>query len=568
MNESPDITDHQARVLIVDDIWDNIEVLETMLVHEGFLLLTAASGEEALAMVAQQPPDLILLDVMMPGMDGYQVARAIKGNLATKNIPIIMVTALHDHHAKMLGLSAGAEDFLSKPIDRAELCVRVRNLLRLKAYGEYYDRYSHVLESQVASRTADLVERTTALEQQAAVVAGQAALLEINRNDEMRFKDEFLSHVSHELRSPLTAIKQFTTILLGGLAGELNKEQREFLQIILKNIRQLQSMIDDLLEVTRLETGKLTVEPESVSVSDTVADALESLQVTAGARGVTVSCDVPRGLPSVHADRTRFRQILINLVENAIKFSSDGGAVRIQARLLQQDPRFLLLEVSDTGCGISPEIAEAIFQRLYQVSERTQGSRKGLGLGLYICRELVTRQGGQIWAAPQPEQGSLFSFTLPVFSLNDLMAPLLKNDKWPADSVALVMVETRRQDGRPSRESQEEWSREAHTLVQRCLLPDLDVLLPKISSGAEGERFFVAAFADDKGASVLAKRIREQFERLPHLKQAGLTLSVSYRMLAPAPPDPGASTENIVIRMATHLEASIRSNNHLGGYLS
>ena len=109
-------------------------------------------------MVAQQPPDLILLDVMMPGMDGYQVAGKIKGNLATKNIPVIMVTALDDRNARMLGLSAGAEDFLTKPVDRAELCVRVRNLLRLKAYGDYHDKYSQMLEGEVGSRTADLVE--------------------------------------------------------------------------------------------------------------------------------------------------------------------------------------------------------------------------------------------------------------------------------------------------------------------------------------------------------------------------------------------------------------------------
>ena len=109
-------------------------------------------------MVAQQPPDLILLDIMMPGMDGYQVAGKIKGNLATKNIPVIMVTALDDRNARMLGLSAGAEDFLTKPVDRAELCVRVRNLLRLKAYGDYHDKYSQMLEGEVGSRTADLVE--------------------------------------------------------------------------------------------------------------------------------------------------------------------------------------------------------------------------------------------------------------------------------------------------------------------------------------------------------------------------------------------------------------------------
>ena len=133
MNAIPDIPACPARILIVDDERPNRELLEIMLTPEGFLLLTAASGEEALAIVAQQAPDLILLDVMMPRMDGYQVAARIKGDAATKNIPVIMVTGLDDHNARMLVLGAGAEDFLAKPVDRAELCVRVKNLLRLKA---------------------------------------------------------------------------------------------------------------------------------------------------------------------------------------------------------------------------------------------------------------------------------------------------------------------------------------------------------------------------------------------------------------------------------------------------
>ena len=158
MNPSPDIADHPARILIVDDKSTNRQLLEVMLRPEGFVLLSAASGEEALAIVAQQPPDLILLDIMMPGMDGYQVAGTIKGNRATRNIPIIIITALDDRRARMIGLGAGAEDFLTKPVDRAELCVRVRNLLRLKAYGDYHDKYSQKLEGEVGSRTADLVE--------------------------------------------------------------------------------------------------------------------------------------------------------------------------------------------------------------------------------------------------------------------------------------------------------------------------------------------------------------------------------------------------------------------------
>jgi PAS domain S-box-containing protein len=269
--------------------------------------------------------------------------------------------------------------------------------------------------------------------------------LEQSRNDQLRFKDEFLSHVSHELRSPLTAIKQFTMILLGGLAGELNKEQREYEEIVLKNIQQLQAMIDDLLEVTRLETGKLSVEPERVSVSDAVTDTFNTHQVSARAKGVTLSCDLPPDLSPAYADQTRLRQILIILVDNAIKFTSSGDDIRIRARAMPDDPRLLLLEVSDTGRGINPEMTEKIFERLYQVSEPTEASRKGLGLGLYICKELVTRLGGQIWVKHQPPKGCTFSFTLPVFSLDTLTAPLLEDDKWPVDSAALVMPQSKPQ---------------------------------------------------------------------------------------------------------------------------
>jgi two-component system cell cycle sensor histidine kinase/response regulator CckA len=147
-----------ARLLIVDDERHNRQLLEVMLAPEGFVLSTAAGGEEALAMVAADRPDLILLDIMMPGMDGYQVVTRVKANASTKNIPVIMVTDLDDRSARMQGLTAGAEDFLTKPVDRAELCVRVRNLLRLKAYGDYHDKYSQMLEGEVGSRTADLVD--------------------------------------------------------------------------------------------------------------------------------------------------------------------------------------------------------------------------------------------------------------------------------------------------------------------------------------------------------------------------------------------------------------------------
>jgi PAS domain S-box-containing protein len=177
MNSNPVVADHRARILVVDDERHNRRLLEVMLEPEGFLVRSAASGEEALAMIAQEPPDLVLLDVMMPRMDGYQVASTIKGDVATKNIPVIMVTSLDGQDARMLGLEAGVEEFLTKPVDRAELCARVKNLSHLKAYAE--DKFGHMLAGEVESRTAELVTRTTTLETEAIVLTEQAALLDL-----------------------------------------------------------------------------------------------------------------------------------------------------------------------------------------------------------------------------------------------------------------------------------------------------------------------------------------------------------------------------------------------------
>ncbi len=165
MSRPPDLADKSARILIVDDEPANRDLLEAMLTGEGYQVVAASSGEGALAIVADQPPDLILLDIMMPGMDGYQVTASIKSSPVTRNIPIIVITVLDDRDSRVFGLRAGAEDFLTKPVDRGELCMRVRNLLRLKAYGDYYGKYSEMLEDEVISRTADLLERTKTLEQ-------------------------------------------------------------------------------------------------------------------------------------------------------------------------------------------------------------------------------------------------------------------------------------------------------------------------------------------------------------------------------------------------------------------
>jgi len=656
-----------ARLLIVDDERCNRQLLEVMLAPEGFLLQSAAGGEEALALIALEPPDLILLDVMMPGMNGFEVAAKIKADAATKSVPIIMVTSLLDREARLQGLRAGAEEFLIRPVDRAELCVRVNNLLRLKAYGDSLDRYSRLLEADITVRKQAEADRRLLTERLslatavanigvwerdlasdtltwdatmchiygcAPVVAmpyagwtamvlpedlpaveavlrdaiadgGQASaefrivlpdgairsvmaagrvLLDDRgqpcrmigvgvdvterrreerasdqaRKDQLRFKDEFLSHISHELRSPLTAIKQFTSILESGLAGELTGEQRDYQRIVLNNVQQLQSMIDDLVEVTRMETGKLTVAPECSAVADSVADALHTLQETARAKEVTLVCELTPDLPPAYVDPVRLRQILIILIDNAIKFTPAGGVATVRACVDEADRRLLRIEVSDTGPGIGPGIAERIFERLYQSSEHLQASRKGLGLGLYIAHELVTRQGGTIRVDPREPHGCVFAFTLPVWSLDDLIAPLYNAGRWPSDSVALIVVEVRTPGAPPSPDARREWFRDLRALLERCVLADLDVILSQMSAGPHVERIFLAAFADERGAEVIANRIREQCGRLPHW-QAGRALAVSYNMLPPCPAEVLAGGDDGVWRMARRLEAAIRT---------
>jgi signal transduction histidine kinase len=507
------------QVLLVEDNAEDALLLREMFRKErpgSFELTHVLRMSEAMKHLVDGTVDIALLDLGLP--DGHGLDTLRRAHAVAPLVPLIVLTGLDDEALAAQAIMEGAQDYLIKG--------QIQNRALPRALRYAIERHRMQIE-------ADLI-----------------------RKQQLEFKDEFLSHVSHELRSPLTATYQFATILADGLDGELSLEQRDHVQIIVRNVRQLRVMIDDLLEVTRVQTGKLTIELQAASVSDAIAYAVNTLHGIAAAKGITLSTDTPPRLSSVYADPARVQQILIILLDNAIKFTPANGVVKIQARVLEKNPSFLLVEVSDSGCGISQEATERIFERLYQVVDSTQGSRKGLGLGLYICKELVTRQGGQIWVKSQLLEGSTFSFTLPVLSIDHLIAPLLKNERWPMDSVALVIVEICSRDGWLSKETREEWSRDTRMLVQRCLLPNLDILLPKMGSGGPGELFFVVAFANEKGLGVLTKRIREQFVSLQQTKGADLTLSVSYTLLDS---NVNAAIENIVGNMATKIEDRIKT---------
>jgi hypothetical protein len=357
---------------------------------------------------------------------------------------------------------------------------------------------------------------------------------ELIRVNQLQFKDKFLSHVSHELRSPLNAIYQFVTILYDNIGGELTPEQHEYLGIVLRNVKQLQAMIDDLLEVTRVQGGQLAIELQCTSVADVIAFAVSTLQGAAQAKEITLSVELGGLLPLVCADPTRVRQILIILLDNAIKFTPLGGSVRIGATELVEDRNTLVVEITDSGCGIDPVMTERIFDRLFQASDPALAGRQGLGLGLYICKELVTRQGGRIWASGTPGKGAVLSFTLPVFSMRNLLAATLGDIGATPSPVTLVVTEMGSQTGWLSEEARAEHSHGVRDLLQRCLHADQDVLLPKMGTSGSTELFFIVAATGLAGGESLARRIQRHFDNRDPALKAGLVLSTTFHSLRAA----------------------------------
>ena len=480
------------QVLLIEDNAGDVRLLREMFSKEkpdSFELTHLLRMSAAEVHLAQGGVDIVLLDMGLP--DGHGLDTVRRAHAAAPGVPMIVLTGLDDEALAAEAMKEGAQDYLIKG--------QIENRALPRALR-------HAIERHRMQTETDLI-----------------------RSQQMQFKDEFLSHVSHELRSPLSAIRQFVTILLDRLPGELNLEQVQYLEIVLRNVKQLQSMISDLFEVTGVQAGKLRVDLQCASVSDAIVYAVNTLQEAATAKRITLSSTMGGPLPSVCADPMRIRQILIILVDNAIKFTPADGTVNIQARIFEEDSSLLVVEVSDSGRGISPDMTERVFDRLFQASGPALAGRKGLGLGLYICKDLVTRQGGQIWVQSTPGRGAVFSVTLPIFSLPKLIAPAWTREKRTETPLTLVVAEIGSQTGCLSEEARAEQFPLVRELLQRCLHSDQDVLLPRMGSAVN--LFFIVAITDAIGGDAISKRIRGQFDGSEHLKQAGLTLSASYRSL-------------------------------------
>jgi hypothetical protein len=306
-------------------------------------------------------------------------------------------------------------------------------------------------------------------------------------------------------------------LLLDGIAGPVAPDQADHLKTILKSVNQLHAMIRDLLEATRAESGKMRIEPRCIALSELVQQAAAMLRPTADEKKVGLEIGLDQRLPLVQADPDRVLEVLINLVDNAIKFTPADGSVMIQASMVDADPDSVYVSVSDTGRGIGPEAKALIFERLYQDPDSVDNNRSGLGLGLFICREIVRLHKGRIWVSSEPGQGSTFTFTLPIYSLAKLLAPVVTQQGGLRPDFVLVRIELTPLSNPPRGNWKETWQ-QCLEIVRRCVYLDKDLLLPPMGTSGASETFYVVASTDLQRSGIMTTRIREQLECVSDLK--------------------------------------------------
>jgi PAS domain S-box-containing protein len=350
--------------------------------------------------------------------------------------------------------------------------------------------------------------------------------LEITRNERMSLQEQFLSHVSHELRTPLTAIYFFTTNLLEGVVGDVTAAQRQHLEFTLENVKQLKDMVSDLLDVSRIETLKLTVDPQYTAVPSLISEVVRTCCGNARLKNISLLTDSTQSVPAAWADRARVRQILINLIDNAIGFTPYGGTITVGVQTLREESGFLHLTVTDTGCGISPENCLTVFDRLAQVKSVADTSRKGLGLGLFIAKELVSRQGGRIWVESQVGRGSTFHFTIPVFSLGKWCEWIFTPANLAAHCLTVLSIDAPTADELTPPQDQDG----IRNVLERCIVANQDLLLPPMTEGSTPETCFVLVCTETCGAETTTTTARVR--RALDISELHATISVTQLQLS------------------------------------
>ena len=380
-------------VLVVDDTITNIQLLISVLEGDCDLRF-ATSGPDALELLASGPvPDLVLLDVMMPGMDGYQVLAELRGRPATRELPVIFITAKTDPESESQALYAGAVDFIHKPFNHQVVRARVRLQLQLQRQARELQLHREHLQELVQARTCELA---------AARDAAESA---------NRAKSAFLANMSHELRTPMNHILGFIPLLEDSLKDE---EARGFLDTIHHAAEHLLQLINDILDLARSEANHIAIEVIAFDLPALLRYELQRVQPRAHIKGLQLRCDIDPDLPAqLRGDPVRLGQILACLLDNAVKFSQ-RGEVALQARLLERhhDAVTLRLQVQDQGIGVTPEAQARLFQQFHQTDDSMTRHHGGMGLGLALSQRLAALMASRIELDSTPGVGSTFGLTL------------------------------------------------------------------------------------------------------------------------------------------------------------
>lgn len=364
----------EFKLLVVDDVQTNVLLLKALLGKEGYGILVANNGQEALEVIRNENPDLILLDVMMPGMDGFEVAERLKSEEYRCEIPIIFLTALDDTQSIVNGFKLGAGDFISKPFRKEELMVRIKHQLSLVAARRIIEEKNEELRKTIAGR------------------------------------DKMYSVIAHDLRSPMASMKMLlNTIMMSVEKDKIDPDIFDMLEMSNKTSEEVFSLLDNLLKWTKSQLGKLTVIPQKLDISGLADGVVEVMNSVAEVKHIKLIRTDHESF-FVYVDIEMIKSVLRNLISNAVKFSNPDSDIKVG---IKAEDGKVIVSVTDSGKGIKKEDQHKLLKDSTHFTTYGTNSEEGSGLGLLLCRDFARKNGGELWFESEENLGSVFSFSLP-----------------------------------------------------------------------------------------------------------------------------------------------------------